>query len=181
MTARLRRRKISTAPRMNYRQHQRDQANGRLAVLALRALGMWRDSWSHAAHRAGGLGGGFLFWAGQAPGSRFGDQWLLLSRRRSITPVFAVTSSSKRAGSEKIITVPEIRSCRTSSKLAGLKLTMHAKARAFVGCLPSATFDTRQTRCSLGQTEAAVDRRDRLDSKTQSYIECQPCRCLRAI
>jgi len=97
---------------------------------------MWRDSWSHAAHRAGGLGGGFLFWAGQAPGSRFGDQWLLLSRRRSITPVFAVTSSSKRAGSEKIITVPEIRSCRTSSKLgptqAFRSVTIDAEARAFL-------------------------------------------------
>ena len=59
---------VSTVPSMNYRQHQRNQADGRLAELAHRALGVWRDSWIHGVRRAGGLGGGFLLRAGQAPG-----------------------------------------------------------------------------------------------------------------
>ena len=47
---------VFTVPNMNYRQHQRNQADGLLAALALRALGICRDSRVHATHRAGALG-----------------------------------------------------------------------------------------------------------------------------
>jgi hypothetical protein len=47
---------VSTLPSGNYRQHQRNQADEPLALLALRALGIWRDSWLQAARRARGLG-----------------------------------------------------------------------------------------------------------------------------
>jgi hypothetical protein len=47
---------VSTLPSGIYRQHQRNRADERLASLALRALGIWRDSWIQAARWAGGLG-----------------------------------------------------------------------------------------------------------------------------
>jgi len=53
---------VSTLPSGNYRQRQRNQADERLAALALRALGIWRDSWIQAARRAWGSGAGFLVW-----------------------------------------------------------------------------------------------------------------------
>src|SRR5215813_12211344 len=50
---------VFTVANMNYRQHQTNQADGRLAALALRAVEIWRDSRVHAAHRAGALGAVF--------------------------------------------------------------------------------------------------------------------------
>ena len=46
---------VSVVPSMNYGHHQRKQAGGQRSALALRALGMWRNSWINAARRAGAL------------------------------------------------------------------------------------------------------------------------------
>jgi hypothetical protein len=46
---------VSTLPSGIYRQHQRDQDDERLTSLALRALGIWRDSWIEAASLGWGL------------------------------------------------------------------------------------------------------------------------------
>jgi len=91
--------RVPTVPSMNYCQPQRNQPDRRLAAFAVRALGVCEirectgpSGWS--------LGGGFLLWAGEPPGFRFGDQWLPLTRRRSITPRVRPASSNTHRGTE---------------------------------------------------------------------------------
>src|SRR5215469_10815093 len=84
-----------------------------LAALALRALGMWRDSRVHAAHRAGALAAVFC----SEQRSPRGPIRRSMATIDSASVDYAVCPRLLRPGLEKIITVPEIRSCRTSSKL----------------------------------------------------------------
>ena len=86
---------------MNYRQRQRNQADGRRGALALRALGMCEILWIHAA----ALGAGFLLWAEQAPG--FPIRRLVATINSASLDYAAGSRLLRRVkgrGSEKIIT-----------------------------------------------------------------------------
>ena len=58
---------------MNYCQHQRNQADGRLAALALELWCVARFVNVHG-QLVWKLGGGFRLWAGEPPGFRFEDR-----------------------------------------------------------------------------------------------------------
>src|SRR5215469_813676 len=72
--------RVSTVPIVNDRQHRRHQADQGLAALTLRALGILRG-FHGFARLVGWAPRSRCPFVGRAdPGSRFGDQWLLLTR-----------------------------------------------------------------------------------------------------
>ena len=79
------------------------QADGRLAALAARALGIWRDSWIRAAHRGWSLEGLFSALSSAVPGSdsAISDYYCLGARR--LCRVSAATREVKGRGWRKIV------------------------------------------------------------------------------
>jgi hypothetical protein len=108
---------------------------------------MWRDSWIHTARQAGALA---VFSCSGQGRPRRPDSAASLGYAGCSRLFDRVKGQGRRKlHSNKDLTLPHESSLSV--------VTMHAKARAFLDCLlrySSATFETRQRRRSLDQTES---------------------------